>query len=402
MNGSDVPELLGLLFVVLLAARLAGILARRLNQPAVLGELLVGMLLGSSATGLISGAEDVLRVFAELGIVILLFQIGLETDLVRLLEVGAAALAVALVGLVLPFGLGYALCRWWDYGTFEAIAVGATLAVTGIGVTARVLSELNLLDSNEGRIVLGAAVIDDILGLVMLAVVEGISRGESPSGWRVVGLTALSLGFLAATMVLGKRVVPPVVRWFSRVDLAGSASIVALTIALGLAWLSAQAGSAVIIGAFAAGLLLRRTPQARDIEAGLLHIGHLFVPVFFVCVGAGVNLQVLGDPRLLGVILLLFLVAVAGKLASGYALYWIDCRRSFVGAAMVPRGAVGLVFARVAGEAGLLDETMYNAVTVMVVLTTLVGPALMRMLSPPPTGRGSHRRIASDVLVTEP
>ncbi|REJ72588.1 MAG: cation:proton antiporter [Planctomycetota bacterium] len=403
----DVPQLLGLLFVILSVARIAGILSRWFGQPAVLGELLAGIVIGPSLFQLIDPQDEVLRLLAQVGVVLLLFQIGMETDLRKLIAVWGPACAVAVAGMLLPLLMGYALCRAFGFEHSAAIATGAVLSVTGIGVTARILSDLGRLDDVESRIVLGAAVIDDMVGLIVLAVVGTTIEGREVTVGSVVLMAAIAMGFLAGTLWLGARMIPPLVQRMTQLDLPGSAPIMAVIVAFGFSWMAAAVGSAMIIGAFAAGLLLRRSPQARDIEEGFLPLGRFFVPIFFVMVGAAVNLRMLNpttsDSReFLLTTGLLFVVAVIGKLGAGYVPFWFSCRKSVIGWAMVPRGAVGLVFAQFGLSRGVLDERLFSALTLMVILTTVVAPPIIRLLLPRRDQRADTGRSGAGALVSEP
>lgn len=407
LHGDSVSEFFGVLVIILGSARLAGIASRLTGQPAVLGELLAGVVLGPSLLSLVDPQHDVLKMMAQVGVAILLFQIGMETDLRRLVEVWGPALAVAAAGLLLPFGLGYLLCRVFAFDHAAALATGAVLAVTGIGVTARILSDLGRLDDLESRIVLGAAVIDDMVGLTVLAVLGAAFTGEVLSIGSVSLLALTPIGFLVATLWLGARVVPPLMQRLTQLDLPGSAPVLAVVLAFAMAWLAAAAGSAVIIGAFAAGLLLRRSSQAAEIEAGLLPLGRFFVPIFFVMVGAAVNLRLL-DPTnaangtFLLTTALLLVVAVLGKLIAGYAPFWFRCRKSVIGWAMVPRGAVGLVFAQFGLANGVLDERLFSAITLMVIATTMLAPPIMRWLLPPKRVASATPHSAVGDLVSGP
>jgi Kef-type K+ transport system membrane component KefB len=387
----DVPRFLGLLVLLLGGARLLGGLARRLGQPAVLGELLAGVLAGASVLGLVNVADpadprgEALRLFAEIGLVLLLFEIGLETDPRQLLEVGGAAAVVAAVGVVLPFALGYGACLLLGLGHLPAVVAGAALTATSVGITARVLSDLGRLHEPESRVILGAAVIDDVLGLVILTVVAGLTQGQEVTALGVLRVAGVAVGFLAATLLLGAVAVPPLFRLAGRSTRPGTATTLALMLALGLACVAEEAGSAVILGAFAAGLLLRRAPQAREIERGVGHLGHFFVPLFFVAVGAAVDVRVLnpfkaanGPTLLVGGVLLV--AAVAGKFLAGYAPWWFRGRKSVVGVGMVPRGEVGLVFAQMGLEHKVFDAALFSAVTLMVMVTTFLAPPLLKAL----------------------
>jgi Kef-type K+ transport system membrane component KefB len=388
MEHMDAAQFLGLLVLMLGAAKLCGAAAQAIGQPAVLGELLAGVLLGASVVGVVDPKNETVHLLAELGVVILLFEIGLETDLRKLIQVGGAATAVAIVGVALPFALGYVVRRWLNLGNLVAIVDGASLTATSVGITARVLADLHRLQEPESQIILGAAVIDDVVGLVILAVVSGLARGEAVTVWSVATTTAVAFGFLAGTVLIGRIVVPPLARWISKIDLPGTPTMLALILAFGLAWLASIAGSAVIIGAFAAGLLLRDSPQAREIERGVGSLGHFFVLIFFVAVGAAVDLRVLNpavaaNRPVLVVGSLLIVAAVVGKFAAGYAPVWFRGKKSVIGVGMIPRGEVGLIFAQMGLASGVLTPGLFSAVTLMVMVTTFIAPPLLRILFPP-------------------
>ena len=354
----------------------------------MLGELIGGVLVGKSVLGLVNPELETIHVLSELGVVILLFAIGLETDLGRLLKVGATSLAVALVGVVLPFALGFAACRLLGQSMIVSIVAAATLTATSVGITARVLSDLGRLHEPEGQIILGAAVIDDILGLLILGVVVELTEGREVSWLSILQTTASALGFLAAALLIGTHVVPVIFRWAARIELPGIATTLALIAAFGLAWLADRCGSAMIIGAFAAGLLIVRAPQSREIERGITEIGHFFVPLFFVAVGASVDLNALNplDPLARHALLIgfaLIITGVAGKLAAGYAPFWFRGNKAVIGVGMVPRGEVGLIFAQAGLASGVFDAGLFGGVTMMVIITTLLAPPVLKYLLGP-------------------
>lgn len=389
------------------SARVAGILSRLTGQPAVLGELLAGVILGPSLLNLVDPQHDVLTMMAQIGVVLLMFQIGMETDLRKLIAAWGPALAVAAAGMLIPLAAGYGLCLGFGFGHPAALATGAVLSVTGIGVTARILLDLGRLDDVESRIVIGAAVIDDMVGLILLAVVGAMFEGETVTTASVATAALTAFGFLVGTLCMGAWIAPPVMDRLAKLDLPGSAAVLAIVFALALAWLADAAGSAVIIGAFAAGLLLRRSSQASDIEAGLLPLGRFLVPIFFVMVGASVNVRTLNplvadNHSFLLATVLLFVVAVVGKLAAGYAPFWYPCRKAVIGWAMVPRGAVGLVFAQFGLAKGVLDQRLFSAITLMVILTTMLAPPILRMLLPTGKTTPTDKRSAAGELVSEP
>jgi Kef-type K+ transport system membrane component KefB len=410
----DINEFLGLLVLLLATAKVLGALAQAVGQPAVLGELLAGVLASGSVLGWVdladkaAPANEALELLAELGVVILLFEIGLETDLRKLLQVGGASTAVAVVGVALPFALGYGICRLLGEGGLVPIVAGATLTATSVGITARVLTDLGRLQETEGQIILGAAVLDDIIGLVILAVVEGLAQGEQVSALDVARITAVAFGFVVVTVLLGGLVVPPLFRLAQRLQLPGTPTILAVMLALALAWLAHAVGSAAIVGAFAAGLLLARTPHAHEVSRGVAHLGHLFVPLFFVYTGAAVDVRVFnpfepanGPTLLVGGLLLVG--AVLGKFLAGYAPFWLKARKSVIGVGMVPRGEVGLIFAQMGLRSGVFQAALYSAVTFMVMVTTFLAPPLLKLLFPPrPAGPPPPELEGVEELVTEP
>jgi Kef-type K+ transport system membrane component KefB len=399
MDSHQIVQMLGVLAVLLAAARLLGAAARWIGQPAVLGELLAGVLLGASVLGVIDPSNHgrpgtiVLEFLAELGVVLLLFEIGLETDLMKLLRAGPTATAVAIVGVVLPFAAGYGVCRLFHEPRLVCVVAGAALTATSVGITARVLNDLGRLQEPESQIVLGAAVIDDVLGLIILTIVSGIAAGKELTVASVAGITGLAFGFLVVAIVAGSFIVPPLVRWLDHHAIPGMLTTVALLLAFGLAFSAEMAGSASIIGAFVAGLLLGRTPQAHNIEKAVQPLGHFFVPLFFVFVGASVDVHTFvprdaGGWTILGLGASLIAVAVLGKFAAGYAPFWFRGRKAVIGVGMVPRGEVGLIFAqmgltsKVAGEP-IFSQGLFTAVTLMVMVTTFLAPPLLRVLFPP-------------------
>lgn len=384
----DVPQFIGLLAILLVTAKGLGWLAKRIGQPAVLGELVAGVVLGMSVAGVVDAKSDVLHLLAEIGVIVLLFEIGLETDLRKLLRSGAVSATVAVVGVVLPFALGYLVCWTLGLGNLVAIVAGATLTATSVGITARVLADLGRLQEPESQIVLGAAVIDDVVGLVILAVVSGLAAGEEMTLLGILKTTGVAFGFLIGTLIVGRLVVLPLIRLLGKIDLPGTATILAVVLAFSLAWLASMAGSAMIIGAFAAGLLLRETPKAQAMEKGVAQLGHFFVPIFFVAVGAAVDVTVFNPlnpanrPTLM-VGGLLIVAAVIGKFFAGYAPFWFKGRKSVIGVGMIPRGEVGLIFAQMGLAAGVFDRNLFSAVTLMVMVTTFMAPPLLKAMFPP-------------------
>ena len=407
MEHLDPARFLGLLAIMLGAAKLCGMLARWIGQPSVLGELLAGVILGKTALGLIDPGLEVFHLLSELGVVLLLFTIGLETDLKSLLRVGPSSAAVAIVGVVLPFFLGYETCLLLGLDSRVAIVVGAALTATSVGITGRVLADLGQLHTPEGRIVLGAAIIDDVIGLVILTVVSGMTAGQSISAMRLLRIVFLAFGFLIATVSVGTWLVPRVERLAARWKFRGPGTILAVILAFALAWLADRVGSAVIMGAFAAGLLVARHSHAHEVEHGVTSLGHFFVPLFFVTVGAAVDVRVLNpiDPanlRTLGIAAVLTLAAVAGKFLAGFAPGWFRGNKALIGVSMIPRGEVGLIFAQMGLSHGILNASTFSALTLVVMATTFLAPPLLKAIAPIPLpGQAETECEGIDNLVTE-
>jgi Kef-type K+ transport system membrane component KefB len=263
------------------------------------------------------------------------------------------------------------------------------------------------LKSPEGQIILGAAVIDDVFGLLILTIVAGLSQGRDVSLFVIIRTAASALAFLVAAIVIGKLVVPRAFGLAGRIELPGTATAMALTAAFGMAWLADRWGSGMVIGAFAAGLVVVAAPQAHEIERGITELGHFFVPLFFITVGASVDLRALdplqADSRFALVIgTVLILAGTVGKLAAGYAPFWFRGNKMVVGVGMVPRGEVGLIFAQTGLAAGVFDAGLFGGVTLMVIVTTFLAPPLLkRLLGPPMQDKRPEYTPAIDELVSE-
>jgi len=373
------------LIVILLAAKLAGEAMERLGQTAVLGELLAGVAIGPGVLGLVR-ESDVLRAFAELGVMILLFEVGLESDLTRLLKAGPQAVLVAVVGVVVPFAAGFGLMRGLGHPVLVAIFVGATLTATSVGITARVLTDLGRLHDPAATVVLGAAVVDDILGLLTLAVVTGIASTGHVSLGGIAWLALKSVVFLVVAVLIALRRAPILIGLIARLQVRGALVVSSLVFALAAAAVAEWIGLAAIIGAFAAGLILSRTEVHAHIEDRIKPVADLLVPIFFVTVGMKVELSKLNpfaEGAQLGVALALAVVAIASKLVAGLAVYHPGTRRWPVGVGMVPRGEVGLIFAGAGLAASVVAPDLYSALVVMVMITTFVAPAWLKLVYRP-------------------
>ena len=378
----EVRELLLGLVLVWLAAKVAGEGMERIGQTAVLGELLAGVIIGPGVFGLVHESEA-LHALAELGVLILLFEVGLESDLGELLHSGVQSTLVALVGVVAPFATGFAIMQGLGHPPLVAVFVGATLTATSVGITARVLADLGRLQDVAARVVLGAAVVDDILGLLILAVVTGVAQTGGVSISAVALLSAKALAFLVVAILVGIRLAPTLVKWVGWMRARGTLLVYSVVFAVALAVVADMTGLATIIGAFAAGLVLATTERREHIEERIKPVADLLVPVFFVTVGMKVQpamLNPFAENAQLGIALLLTATAIATKLVAGLAVYQRGVRRWPIGVGMVPRGEVGLIFAGAGLAAGVIGDDLYAALIVVVMLTTFVAPPWLKAL----------------------
>lgn len=364
------------IFFLLAAAQLLGRLFQRLGQPAVIGQLLAGIAVGPSLLGLAHEGE-ILAFLAELGAVVLLFMVGLEVRLRDILSVGKEAVAVALIGVALPLGFGYAYGIFIGFDQLPALFLGTALVATSVGITAAVLQEIGVLSRTYSRIILGAAVIDDVLGLIVLAIVSGISQTGSVEAGAIVQLSLLSVGFVAGAMLL-----VPVVRRIPLEKLPfGGPFSVALTLAIGMSGLATAIGLAPIVGAFFAGMLLAEVQEKYDLD-GPTHALELFLtPLFFAMIGVRLDLGALLDPTTLAVGGVASAIAIGCKLLGGLGAITRGVRQTvLVGVGMVPRGEVGLIVAAIGLSAGAVDQREYAVVLLVVLVTTLVVPFALRPL----------------------
>jgi Kef-type K+ transport system membrane component KefB len=401
MHSDPVAPVVAALAVLLLAGKIGGELATRAKQPAVLGELVAGILLGNltfAGTGPFEwiAADHTIEVLAGIGALILLFEVGVESTVGQMLQVGMTSLLVAVLGVVVPFALGWGVGLWLlpDAGPYVHAFLGATLCATSVGITARVLQDLKQSRSPEARIILGAAVIDDVLGLVILGAVGGAiaaaAQGSAFSIGSVVSTTASATGFLVAALVIGVTTAPRLFAMASMLQVRGVLVTVSLCLCFFLAWASSLIGLAPIIGAFAAGLVLEDVHYKdfvsrgeRPLEDLLRPISDVLVPIFFVLMGLKTDLSVFASPEVLGLAAVLTVAAIVGKQVCGLGVLKPGVSRIAVGIGMVPRGEVGLIFANVGAGltlngAPVIGPSAFSAVVAMVVVTTMVTPPALK------------------------
>ncbi|MDJ0797581.1 MAG: cation:proton antiporter [Calothrix sp. MO_167.B12] len=406
------------LVVIYITSKLGGEFSKRLNLPPVLGELIGGVIVGVSAlhllmfpenstvatdsiivralqwlgnldleavTHIFQSQSEVISVLAELGVIVLLFEIGLESDLRELGKVGYQAAIVAVIGVAAPFILGtVGLVAIFHVPTIPAIFAGAALTATSIGITSKVLSELGHLKSKEGQIIVGAAVIDDVLGIIVLAVVASLAKTGEVDLLNVVYLIISASAFLLGAIFLGKFFNKSFVAIADKLQTRGALLIPAFTFALVMAVLANLIHLEAILGAFAAGLVLDETDRRKELDLQVMPIADILVPIFFVTVGARADLGVL-NPAIAenraGLIIATFLITIAiiGKVITGWGVFGQPgINRLAIGVGMIPRGEVGLVFAGIGSASGVLDKPLEAAIIVMVILTTFLAPPLLQ------------------------
>ena len=389
------------LAIILAVAKLGGHVAVRFRQPAVLGELIAGTVLGSLDLFGLSWfqsleTESTIDILSRLGVIILLFEVGLESTVRDMLKVGMASLTVAMLGVVTPFALGWGVGAWLlpDRSPYVHAFLGATLTATSVGITARVLKDLGRSQSAEARIIIGAAVIDDVLGLMILAIMAGViasaNAGEVVSYGPIALILVKAVGFLIGAVVVGLFLSPRLFRLASRLSGQGVLLATALIVCFALAYLSSIIGLAPIVGAYAAGVILEPV-HFRDfehrgeqrLETLLGPISTLLVPMFFVIMGMRVDLSTFGRPEILGLAVALTVAAIIGKQACSLGLTGPSVDRLSIGIGMIPRGEVGLIFGNlglgltVAGAA-VVDPPIFSAVVIMVIVTTVVTPPALK------------------------
>ena len=420
-HGGAIP-LTFLWLAVLFTLSKLGTLIERIGQPSVLGEIIVGVILGN--LGLLglhwfdpAATNEYLLFLAEFGVVLLLFRIGLESNIKEMSKVGAQAFLVAIIGVIIPFIAGAYIVGELFYASADLgtkLFIGAAMTATSVGITARVFQDLGKLHTKEAKIVLGAAVIDDIMGLLILAIVSSIATSGTLEASTVAILSGKAFGFLVAAIAIGQLAAPWLGKLFSSVHAGvGMKLTFAISFALLVAYLASAVGLAPIVGAFAAGLVLdpvhfksfKSPDYVRKIKkkleplgeksedaAALLHsfdhkhiedlvdiVGHLFIPLFFVMTGLQVKLDVLFDPKVLGVALIVTAIAFIGKVMAGFGT-WGGTKKMTVGFGMVPRGEVGLIFANVGMAIGVVTDELFSVIVVMVILTTLLTPPILTFL----------------------
>lgn len=401
VHGDPIAPVVLALALILVAAKIGGDLATRIGQPSVLGELAFGVLIGNLSLVGFDGLEPIkhdgtISMLAGLGVLILLFEVGLESTISQMMRVGLSAFMVASLGVVAPFLLGWGVSAWLmpEHSIYLHIFIGATLCATSVGITARVFKDLNRSQSNEARVILGAAVIDDVMGLVILSAVTGLIAAADRGSAFTLGTIFWPLGkalvFLAGALILGAALTPKLFSFASRLKTSGVLLATGLAFCFVLSWLANAIELAPIVGAFAAGLILEKVHYTNFVDRGeheleelIQPIASFLVPIFFVLMGMRTDLKSFSQPGVLGLAAALTIAAIIGKQVCSLGVIGKGVDRLTVGLGMIPRGEVGLIFANIGlglkvGGEQIVDASSFSAIVVMVIVTTMVTPPALK------------------------
>lgn len=384
----DISTFLIQLVVILLSARIFGELAAYFKVPSVMGELIAGLIIGPSLLGLID-LQPSIELLAQIGIILLLFEVGLETDLERLTSYGAQAVLVALIGVIIPFILGFGASYYlFDYSLLISLFVGCTLTTTSIGITLRVLRDLKLQNSREAQIVLGAAVLDDIIGIILLAMLYEFASGGEINLINTGKVILFIVLFFLIAPVAARGIGQVIKKWDEKCDIPGLLPTTIISLILLFAWIAHELGAPELLGGFAAGVALSKqffkNPSfTHKVENQMAPLTHLFSPIFFVAIGLSLNLRTIQwDSSLFWILTaILVIAAIIGKLLSGFTLLQEKLKtKLLVGVSMIPRGEVGLIFANVGLTMGVFKSELYAAIILVIMLTTIGAPFCLRYL----------------------
>jgi Kef-type K+ transport system membrane component KefB len=379
-------DILFALFIVFVAAQVGGEFAQRLKLPGVVGEIVAGCLIGPSALGWISVEQiapgTALDVLAEIGVVLLLFSVGLETRLEDLKKVGAIAFLVGVIGVIVPFVMGSVWAHGNGFDWARSMFVAAAFVATSAGITARVLQELGALQRIESKVILGAAVIDDVLAMLLLGVVVSLQGGGAFDAARLLLVLAGAMGFIVVIGWGGARVMRWNSAWLDKPRSAQSPLMIVLALCLGLAWLSTRVGLAAIIGAFLAGMIASETRQRETLERQTMPLLALLTPFFFVVTGSKIDLHALASAEALLMLGVVTAIALVSKFIGGWlgSIALGPHSATIVGVGMIPRGEVGIVVATLGLAAGVFDARIYAVIVAMSVLTSVLTPPVLAWL----------------------
>lgn len=374
-------EVLFGLFIVFLTAQVGAEVAQRLKMPSVVGQIVAGAIIGPSVLGWIQINEP-LEVLAEIGAVLLLFSIGLETRVDDLKRVGRLATLVGVIGVIVPFVMGAVWARSSGFPTSKAVFIAAAFVATSVGITARVLQELKVLNRLESRIILGAAVIDDILAMLLLGFVSALQVGNGVNVLGLILVAAQAIGFVVLIAVFGTRLMRRASNVVEKPVDPLSPLTISLVLCLGLAVAASHIGLAAIIGAFLAGMVAGEIRQRQTLEHQLQPIAAFLVPFFFVVTGANVQVSQFGSvSTLLTLLLVVTLAAVSKLIGCGLGAWSLGRRKALiVGVGMMPRGEVGIIVASLGKQAGVFNDTIFALLIAMSLITSIIAPPILRIL----------------------
>lgn len=368
------------LFAIFVWAKVFAEVFEQLALPAVLGEILAGVVLGPYATGLVAPSETVSSI-AEIGAIFLLFTVGLETRPQELIRVGRTSVRVAVAGVAVPFAMGFLYMKLRHEVTHEAVFVAAAMVATSVGITARVLSDLHMLANRTSKIILGAAVFDDILGMIILAVVAGMVSAGGIRWWHLGVVTVESIGFALFMIFYGPRVVRRLRPSMERMSTPDPPLILALAICLGLSVAATKIGMAAIIGAFFAGLIFADYSPEWNLQPRVHAINEFLGPFFFFTMGSHLNVKVFNGRILMAALIISLLAVISKVIGCGLPVLrdgWKTALR--VGVGMTPRGEVALIIALIGLQMNMISQNAYAIVICMTAVTTMLAPPLLRIL----------------------
>ncbi|GHT50020.1 sodium:proton antiporter [Endomicrobiia bacterium] len=378
------------LISILFFAKIFGEIALKFGQSAIIGELLAGVIIGPSVLGLINVNEtsvltSVLKSLSELGAIILLFEVGLSTNIKEFLKASGWATAVATVGVVVPYFLGYFVFLRFGLASQQAIFAGAVLTATSVGITARVFMDLNRLETKEAKIVLGAAVIDDVIGLVILTIVLKLVQGGKVTTGMITSVSGTAILFLVLSVAAGVLIAPSLFNLISKMKQSHTVFVMGIVFCFIVSALSTKVNLGVIVGAFVAGLILSTTKQSEKIKRDVKPIYAFFVPIFFVLMGTRVDTStfnpfIVANREILVLMAILFIVAFVGKAISGFVVFKKGINKLLIGISMVPRGEVGLVFALLGLDNNVFEPKYYSVLVAVIMLTTFITPIMLKYL----------------------
>lgn len=379
-SGAESGKVIFSLFVIFLAAKLSAEIFERIRQPAVVGEILAGVLIGPSLLGLVQQTE-LTKALAEIGVMLLLFTVGLEISPKALFQVGKRAFLVAVLGVIVPFFAGWLLLELWGEPTIEGIFLGAAMVATSVGITARVLASLGVLSTQTSQVIMGAAVIDDVLGLIILSIVSSMAKGKINYG-ELILTAGLSIGFTLFMIFVGTKLVNKSRSSLERLKIGHAFFIFGLILCLGLSLLATYVGVAAIIGSFLAGMALSESTDDTELHQQSGAVMEFLLPFFLVGIGLQLDLTVFKDKQVIILTILATIVAVITKLtACGLAALPMGRREALqVGMGMVPRGEVGIIVAQIGLGLGVMSSALYGVVVFMSVATTLIAPPFLVQL----------------------